>query len=259
MIQHFSHTGGRETNEDKEIIYCDKNLILIGICDGHGGNKTASYISKTMPLIFKSNEIKIPLDKNQIKKVFLNIQKQFKTDKKFKYTYESGCTCSMVLIKDEFFYTINVGDSRSVACFYNEKTNKVIIKQLTIDHKPYNYDEKQRILKAGGTVINDEGIERINGLSLSRAFGDCDSEQTPPIPDIKQYKITDNLKFIIVACDGIFDVLTNEQVCNFILQQNYDKNMKLKENKKKTAEEVCKLAIQNLTTDNVSCIIVFFK
>jgi serine/threonine protein phosphatase PrpC len=119
----------------------------------------------------------------------------------------------------------------------NSETNKSINQDhmgqffcyySTIDHKPYDEDEKRRIEKAGGMVL----IQRINGaLAVSRAFGDFDYKRNNELqPDEQQVSAkpvitvldrttdSDQIKdsYAVLACDGIYDVLSNENLTSYI-------------------------------------------
>jgi serine/threonine protein phosphatase PrpC len=114
-------------------------------------------------------------------------------------------------------YCANAGDSRTVMC---ERGNMV---ELSKDHKPDLPNERSRIIKSGGTVV--EG--RVNGaLSLSRAIGDFDFKYiTPPkdaqpswflnnhavtsYPDVVVLPFHKDVEFMILACDGIWDCKTS--------------------------------------------------
>ena len=111
----------------------------------------------------------------------------------------------------------NIGDSRSVACFAGQ------VDPLSFDHKPTCPTETSRIIQAGGWVQ----FNRVNGnLALSRAFGDFvfkRNERRPAAeqiviayPDVQKRQLTDDLEFIVLACDGVWDVMTNEEVIEFI-------------------------------------------
>lgn len=90
--------------------------------------------------------------------------------------------------------------------------------------------ERQRIQEAGGTVL----IQRVNGsLAVSRALGDFeyknnsnrrpDQQLVSPEPEITSYTRTDLSKvesqvaFVVLACDGIWDVMSNEELAAYIL------------------------------------------
>ena len=107
----------------------------------------------------------------------------------------------------------NAGDSRLVLGLKGEA------KPLSFDHKPGNPEEHSRILNAGGFVEFD----RVNGnLALSRALGDFEFKQNTGLPAEEQivtadpqiitHEITGEEEFLVLACDGIWDCLSNQQV-----------------------------------------------
>lgn len=111
----------------------------------------------------------------------------------------------------------NIGDSRAVASFPNH------VDPLSIDHKPTCEEEMNRIISAGGWVQ----FNRVNGnLALSRAFGDfvfkrndkrsATEQIVIAYPDVQTRELTSDLEFIIMACDGVWDVMTNEEVVEFV-------------------------------------------
>lgn len=97
---------------------------------------------------------------------------------------------------------------------------------LSIDHKPTQPGERSRIEAAGGTVSQVGGVARVNGnLNLSRAIGDLKyktNERLPPEkqvitahPDVRIFELTPEDRFFILACDGVWDVMSN-QVCHSV-------------------------------------------
>lgn len=115
-------------------------------------------------------------------------------------------------------YVANCGDSRAVLC---RSGNPIF---STRDHKPVLPAEKERIVKAGGNVV----IQRVNGLlAVSRALGDyeyknvegrgpCEQLVSPEPEIFVRDRDEDNDEFLVLACDGIWDVMTNEDLCDFI-------------------------------------------
>lgn len=138
----------------------------------------------------------------------------------------AGATAVCVLIGGGKIYCANAGDSRAVLC----RKGKAV--PLSFDHKPNSAVESRRILNAGGTVEevgNGSGrsIYRVNGtLSLARAIGDLEYKKRfdlPPeeqiicsTPDVIDVEITPDDEFIVLACDGIWDVKSSQEVCSFI-------------------------------------------
>ena len=86
--------------------------------------------------------------------------------------------------------------------------------QLTVDHKPNLTSERKRIQNLGGSINYDGSDWRIKGYSLSRSFGDIDAKPfMSHMPNIYRYKLNKNDKFIIFACDGLWDVLSISGSC----------------------------------------------
>jgi protein phosphatase 1G len=151
---------------------------------------------------------------------------------------------------------------------------------MSIDHKPDLDTEKNRIYKADGWV--SEG--RVKGnLNLSRSLGDMEYKQNkrlPPEeqmitanPDIMVEPLTNDTSFIVLACDGIWDCMTNQEICDFISERlQKDPKQKLS----KIIEEIMdKILAPDIYTgifyliiifietgvgcDNMTCVIIQFK
>ncbi|WFD01554.1 protein-serine/threonine phosphatase [Malassezia obtusa] len=114
-------------------------------------------------------------------------------------------------------YCANSGDSRCVLGLAGEA------KPMSYDHKPSNPEEHSRILNAGGFVEFD----RVNGnLALSRALGDFEFKQNASLPAEEQivtadpqvisHDYTGEEEFLVLACDGIWDCLSNQQVVDLV-------------------------------------------
>lgn len=134
---------------------------------------------------------------------------------------KSGSTAVCAFVSPNQIYIANCGDSRAVLC---RQGNPVF---STRDHKPALPTERDRIQKAGGTVM----IQRVNGsLAVSRALGDYEyknvegrgqcEQLVSPEPEISvRNREDEHDEFLVLACDGIWDVMSNEDLCKFILHQ----------------------------------------
>jgi serine/threonine protein phosphatase PrpC len=172
---------------------------------------------------------------NQIKNKFINyIIDCFKSadidmtkQSSFDY-YSSGTTCNLVIQLNKNLICANVGNSRGIIIYdTNGHTNRGIY-QISTDHIPELPQEKQRIYNKGGMVdrFTDKsgrkyGHYRIYkkgqatpGIHISRALGDFDAKGCGVInvPDIKEYHLNNNSKYMVICSDGIWEVLTNEYV-----------------------------------------------
>lgn len=101
---------------------------------------------------------------------------------------------------------------------------------MSFDHKPVNKDESARIVAAGGFVE----FGRVNGnLALSRAIGDFEFKQNSSLsaeeqivtadPEIVERTIEETDEFLVLACDGIWDCLTSQQVIDFVRREIWKK------------------------------------
>ena len=264
-----SFIGKRPSNEDEYSVLVningnDKkkhNINLFCVFDGHGGNTVSKFLKKIVPTVFGdiNNKIDFILNKNintkKINKVFDNIKSLL--DKKYgTQAIHCGSTACIAIefynIKNQHKMVVfNVGDSRLVKC-----NNYYIAEQLTNDHKPNQIHEKRRITGLGGKIEYDGFDWRIKNLSLSRAFGDNDTiPYITHIPDIYSYNINKDDKFIILACDGVWDVLSNQEAVDYILGLMLEYPDKSKCN---YAEELTKYTYSKKSTDNITIIIHMF-
>lgn len=138
---------------------------------------------------------------------------------------DSGCTAVVALLKGRDLYVANAGDSRCVVC-----RNGTAI-EMSLDHKPEDPLEWQRILNAGGKVTCDGRVN--GGLNLSRAIGDhaykqnkekSDTEQMiTALPDVRTLRINpDEDEFMVLACDGIWNYLSSQEVVDFVRKRIQD-------------------------------------
>lgn len=262
VISFKSRIGIRPTNEDKHTIIqnlggTDKTkqpIELFGIYDGHGGQFVSNKLSEIIPTIFLDNRMKYPLRKQLVEKICATIQNIFKNNYTAK-SIECGSTCLVALRYDvdgnDILNVINVGDSRAIIC---SGTSGYAI---TTDHKPLNPNESQRITNQGGQIYCD-GIEwRVGALSLSRSFGDIKSVYTQPQPDFYVKRLNKNDKFIVLACDGLWDVMETHEVVDYILHFCYNnKGERINENLD-IAGKLTKYAIDQGSGDNVSVMVIF--
>ena len=208
---------------------------FFAVFDGHAGSRVAEHSSKHLldeimsqekiqEIIENVNNGRNTVENHEfveeaIKKAFLNLDHKMRGLSDTKDGFDrSGSTSVCVLISPTHYYFINCGDSRALLC----RKGKVTF--ATADHKPNNPKEKERIVNAGGSVM----IQRVNGsLAVSRALGDYEyknvnskgpTEQlVSPEPDVTKIpRVNKEDEFLILACDGIFDVSTNEELSDYV-------------------------------------------
>ena len=182
----------------------------------------------------------------------------------------SGTTCILVFRIGKKIICSNVGDSRAVLIkekiVLNDSNYEFI--ELSHDHKPDIKEERERIEKLGGEVSQEyfEGKEdepagpfRVwnkgcdyPGIAISRSLGDKIAELIGVIsePEIIEFELDDNCKYIIMGSDGLFDYLSTKDIMNIAgsyLAKNYpeiaslhivEKASKLFEEKEKRVDDI---------------------
>ncbi|CRL02198.1 CLUMA_CG015126, isoform A [Clunio marinus] len=196
----------------------DPGTSWFSVFDGHGGSIVAKYASKHLHK-FVIQRPEFPNDiPEALKQGFLECDTAMYNDVAIKEQM-AGSTAITVLIRDNKIYCANAGDSRAIG-----SRNGTLV-ALSSDHKPNNPEEMDRIFNAGGWVE----FNRVNGnLALSRALGDFLFKRNQTIPAEKQivtaypevsvHDLTEEWDFLVLACDGIWDVLTNQAVINFVTE-----------------------------------------
>ncbi|KAH8372724.1 hypothetical protein KR009_004045 [Drosophila setifemur] len=142
---------------------------------------------------------------------------------------DSGCTAVVCLLHGRDLYVANAGDSRCVV----SRNGRAI--EMSLDHKPEDDEESSRIVKAGGRVTLDGRVN--GGLNLSRALGDhayktnlelpAEAQMISALPDIKKLIVTPEDEFMVLACDGIWNFMSSEEVVDFVRPRIKDGNKKL--------------------------------
>ncbi|KAH6768161.1 Protein phosphatase 2C family protein [Perilla frutescens var. frutescens] len=175
--------------------------------------------------IEKVPEMHVPL-KNSILKAFKLMDKELKLHPAID-CFCSGSTTVALIKQGQDLIIGNVGDSRAVLAT-RDKDNVLMAEQLTVDLKPNLPREAARIQKCKGRVfaLQDEPeVARVwlpnsdsPGLAMARAFGDFCLKDFGliSIPDVYHHHITERDEFVILATDGVWDVLSNKEAVDIV-------------------------------------------
>jgi serine/threonine protein phosphatase PrpC len=270
----ISIQGRRPYNEDEYNIINNLNCKDItlhkvgyfGLFDGHGGGKISKFCKKNLHKYFIDNEIiNKPPSKSKdydkyINKTYISVQNKLSDHEKEAKTVGSTALVLIVYEKEKKKYCkiINLGDCRAIMC--NEYNIAI---QLTKDHKPTSFEEYKRIISEDGKITKESKDDyRINGMSVSRSFGDLDAKpHVSHIPDIFDYDIN-KTKFVIMGCDGLWDVISNQEAIDLVLSDLESKNDSKKNINNKSdnniAIKLANLAYDKGSHDNITVIIIFF-
>ena len=228
----------------------NKNQMLFELFDGHGGEDISNFLQQSFAQIYKQY---LEINNYEIPKSLSDSFKE--ADEMIKESLNNldgmGSTGTIVHISWEeknnlMVYTANVGDSRVSLISPN------IIIRLSYDHRMSDEKEKKRILEAG-VEVNEN---RIGGeLMLTRIFGDYefkDEKNNVGLicePFLSKIKIDLNIKdqFLILASDGIWDLVSEEEIQKMIKKNN---------NSEKLCAMIIKRAIDKESWDNMSVFVI---
>jgi protein phosphatase 1L len=217
-----------------------------GLYDGHAGGRCSKFLSSSLSAALAEDPSYGDNLPQALKRSFHTVNDQFLRVAD-QMNLQDGSTCLVVLIRDDKYMIANVGDCRAVLI----SNGKPI--QLSKDQKPTNIEEQRRIAKLGGTIVNCMGISRVNGvLAVARAFGNRNLRHViRPDAEITQRAMNEGDEYLIIASDGMWDVLSNRDVANFC-GSTAASNMRASA----IAEELVATALARGSMDNTTCICV---
>lgn len=230
-VAKFHHTKGHE-------------LGLFAIYDGHMGDSVPAYLQKHLFSNILREENFWTDPHGSISKAYERTDQAILSHSRD--LGRGGSTAvTAILINGRKLLIANVGDSRAVL----SRGGQAI--QMTIDHEPNR--ERGSIENKGGFVSNIPGdVPRVNGqLAVSRAFGDKSlKSHLRSDPDIRHTDIDPNCEILILASDGLWKVMDN--------QEAVDIARKIKD-PQKAAKHLTAEALRRESKDDISCVVVRFK
>lgn len=184
----------------------------------------------------------------------------------------SGSTCVSIMTLGQKLFCVNVGDSRGIIVKYGAE-GKIVAQAISRDQKPCQNDEATRIINCGGRIDSFRDPEKnpigplrvwlktedIPGLAMTRSFGDEVASRVGVTaePEILELDLCKEDKFIVIASDGVWEFITNDEIAK-IVKPFYDAK-----NAEKAAEAVVKESYlrwkreEEGIVDDITCVIVF--
>jgi len=233
---HSDTIGPRPTMEDASAAIGDFagcGTQYYAIFDGHGGNNVAHFAAYNLHRTFASL-YQPGLD---VEKILVESIQQIHEEACKKWP-TVGCTAAIVIIINGVIYCANLGDTRII--FANDKS----VQRLSYDHKATDQIECEQVIKRGGSIYMD----RVGGLlALTRSIGDGHLGNAISCePYLAHVKVKPG-STLIIACDGVWDVMTDEEASKIALANN---------NPATAARLIMEESIHRQTTDNVSVICI---
>ncbi|KAL3851535.1 hypothetical protein ACJIZ3_013417 [Penstemon smallii] len=228
-----------------------QELGLYAIFDGHSGREVAEYLQSHL----FENILNEPDFWTNPKKAVKRAYKDTDNDILENVVGSRGGSTAVtaILINTEKLVVANVGDSRAVLC------KNGTAKQVTVDHDPLK--EKELVESKGGFLYLKSqvfvgaiylwNVPRVDGqLNMTRAFGDERlKKHITSEPDVVIKKIDEDIEFMILASDGLWKVMSNQEAVDCIRG--------LKDGRE-AAEELVKEALLRESKDDISCVVVVF-
>lgn len=295
-VEGTARGGGLDRSEDSDE-FNNKNGITCASCsgaaadslhffavfDGHGGFEAAKHCADRMhENLFDSWKKKIGVDGSKpkspqnctsrsdsgsagfppcsptsqdIKNVFMDAF--IKTDDQFRSEDVSalvGSTAVTVLVGQRYYLVANCGDSRAVLCRSGQAH------PLTVDHKPEREDEMARVEKAGGQVWFWNGARVMGVLAMSRAIGDRSLRPyVIPEPEVTIIPRTLEDTLIIIATDGLWDVVSDQEACTLAmkcLDRAQQKGATESDAARLTSTVLIRAAMDRGSRDNITVVVI---
>lgn len=287
----FGKGGRKGVNQDAMLLWQNfssvDDAVLCGVFDGHGpnGHLVAKKVRDSLPLkliaqwnLHPSNNTNnnnnttnptFTSNLSTLRECFVKACKVM--DRELKLHHDIDCSCSgttaVTLLKQgQDLVIANVGDSRAVLGS-QDANGSLIAVQLTTDLKPDVPREAERIRICKGRVFslkNEPKIARVwlpkvdsPGLAMARAFGDfCLKDYgVISVPDVSYHRLTHKDQFVVLATDGVWDVLSNKQVVSIVASSTRSSAARILV---ESAIQAWKTNLPNTKIDDCSAVCLFF-
>ncbi|KAG2721239.1 hypothetical protein I3843_02G058800 [Carya illinoinensis] len=232
------------------------------VFDGHGGPDAASYMKKNaMRLFLEDADLPQTSDidaifleelENSHRKAFLLADIALANE--CSVSSSCGTTALTALILGRHLLVANAGDCRAVLC------RKGVAVEMSQDHRPSCIPEQRRVEELGG-YMDDEDNEYLNGLGVTRALGDWalkfprgSASLLIAEPDVQQVVLTEDDEFLIIGCDGIWDVMSSQYAVSLVRR-----GLRKHDDPQQCAMELVMEALRLNTPDNLTVIVICFS
>lgn len=227
------------------------------VFDGHGGPDAAAFVKRNaMKLFFEDANLLQSYDTDALflkrledshRRAFLVADLALADEQSV--SSSCGTTALTALILGRHLLVANAGDCRAVLC------RQGVAVEMSHDHRPSYLPERKRVEELGGFI--DDGY--LNGyLSVTRALGDWDlkfpvGSASPliPEPDVQVVTLTEDDEFLIIGCDGIWDVMSSQDAVSLVRR-----GLRWHDDPQQCARELVKEALRLNTSDNLTVIVI---
>ena len=235
----------KKENQDSYFVHLDKfpmQIALCGVFDGHGvnGGGVSNFIAQRLPQILQDDASRRPGCDLKESINFAVSRTEAELEASIVECGASGSTAIFAIRRGFDLYIANIGDSRCVLAT-EKQYNLLTAKPLSVDHKPNDPLEQNRIESLGGVVQPSQNMQGqflgphrvwvrdrpdVGGLAIGRTMGDTIYTKVGVIdtPDIVHHRIDPTKdKFLVLGSDGVWDRLSNDEVI-MIVKNNLGPN-----------------------------------
>uniref|UniRef100_A0A0E0MXQ4 Protein kinase and PP2C-like domain-containing protein n=1 Tax=Oryza rufipogon TaxID=4529 RepID=A0A0E0MXQ4_ORYRU len=255
----FATCGRRETMEDTHFMLPhmseEKDLHAFGIFDGHRGSAAAEFSVRAVPGFLKQfNSNTSPTD--ALTEAFVRTDIAFREElilhqmskRITQKNWHPGCTAVTALILRNKLFVANAGDCRAILNRAGEPF------PMTRDHVASCPKERERIVKEGTEVKWQIDTWRVGAaaLQVTRSIGDDDLKPAVTAqPEVIETVLSPDDEFLVMASDGLWDVMSNEDVLSIIKDTVKEPGM--------CSKRLATEAAARGSKDNITVIVVFLR
>ena len=208
-VHEISEIGFRPAMEDRHVVEIRAGVGLFGgVYDGHGGVEAAEIVATSLhEAFFHALEAGVGPPEA--------FREAYRTVERVLQGVESGATATTIFLRSNELSFAHVGDGGIV----------LVAKEpiaLTQAHRVDNPAERSRIIGAGGAIAGGYVVRGLRGLMPTRSFGDSYFRPVGvmAVPVVGERRLTAEHRFIVVACDGLFDVLQVDEIATVLRQSS---------------------------------------
>mmetsp|Transcript_35662 Transcript_35662/g.100954 ORF Transcript_35662/g.100954 Transcript_35662/m.100954 type:complete len:438 (+) Transcript_35662:245-1558(+) len=261
---------GDDKMEDRHVVLSSAGRpagggpVVLGVFDGHRGAEAADFVAQHLEAqvgaVWSSS-----LDPGHaLRRAFLALDRSFVLEQQRLWeervermgisaagprVHWPGCTALAAAIVGDSLHVANAGDCRAVLCRGGRPL------QVSRDHSTADDAERQRIVDASGKLSWRVDSWRVGeaGIQVTRSIGDYDlrSHGLTPDPEVTQFELTAEDEFLVIASDGLFDVLNNEEVIGLVHDTVKDPSM--------CGKRLATEALTRGSKDNITAVVAFLQ
>jgi serine/threonine protein phosphatase PrpC len=263
----------------------DHNVGIFCVADGHGDHgKVAQFVAQQ--LVDRLSQLighTTPTDwKSSCNEICRSVDSELKSR-----SIPGGAVAVAAVITKNNVVVVNVGDCRCILIAKHDNSNnqntssRITAKPLSTDHKPQLPKERERIETAGLKIELESFFDEATGkqmelhkvvlspgnrMACSRSFGDFeykangmlgpDEQAIVAIPEVTVHARSSNDLYLVAACDGVWDVMSNEDVANFVTTSIAQSDKFTATTLPQIADELMAECLRRGSEDNMSVVIV---